>query len=293
MNRLKRLFLTLFAAAAMVAGAPSIPTSAETRQPPVTRPGAVVTPYILHLPGIGGPLGIDRAFSAGLEMARLPGVEIYDWTAGNPGLNALGAYERNRREARVVAGKIAEQYRKEPGRPIVVTGHSGGTGIAVWALEELPADVRVGTVVLMASALSPGYDLSVAMGRVTGRVYAFSSPHDNIVLGTGTTTFGTIDRVYTRAAGMVGFVRPEKAKHPGEYAKLVEMPYVTEWMALGNPGDHIGPMRRAFASQVLSPLLGGTPPVWVSPATRPVKKNGPASMPGRNPIEARPINGAS
>ena len=41
------------------------------------------------------------------------------------------------------------------------------TGLAVWALEKLPDDVKVDTVLLMSSALSPTYDLSKA--RITFR----------------------------------------------------------------------------------------------------------------------------
>jgi pimeloyl-ACP methyl ester carboxylesterase len=245
---------------------------------PATRPAVtkaqspVAAPYILHLPGIGGPLSIDRALSTGLSLAHLPDLEIYDWTDHDPGLHALTAYERNQRQAEVVAEKLTAQYRAHPDRPIIVTSHSGGTGIAVWALEKCPPEVKVRTLLLMASALSPGYDLSPALSHVTGHAYAFFSPHDNIVLGTGTSTFGTIDRVYTQAAGMVGFQEPKSPKVSGQYEKLIPMPYTADWMVFGNTGDHIGPMRRAFASQILSPLLGGTPPsTSTRPASRPTR----------------------
>lgn len=241
----------------------ALPVTAAASQP------AVPIPYILHLPGIGGPLSIDRALSAGLAMAHLPDLEIYDWTDHDPGLHALTAYDRNQREAQLVAEKLTAQYRAHPNQPIIVTSHSGGTGIAVWALEKCPADVKVQTLLIMASALSPTYDLSPALSHVTGHAYAFYSPHDNIVLGAGTFTLGTIDRVYTQAAGMVGFQKPESPKDPAQYDKLIPMPYTADWMSLGNPGDHIGPMRRLFAAQIIAPLLGGTPPPMFAPATRP------------------------
>ena len=254
-----------------------------------TRPAAkAVAPYIVHLPGIGGPLAIDRALSAGLQMAALPQIEIFDWTAHDAGLHALTAYDRNRQQAQVLAERLTAHYRAHPEQPIIITSHSGGTGVAVWALEKCPPDVKVQTLLLMAPALSPGYDLSPALAHVTGRAYAFYSPFDNIVLGTGTSTFGTIDRVYTQAAGMVGFKQPADAKFPREYAKLVPMPYTADWLALGNRGDHIGPMSRLFAAEVLSSLLGGTPPPMGAIATtRPITTTRPVRQATSGSVSVR------
>ncbi|HZZ42562.1 MAG TPA: hypothetical protein VFE58_06470 [Tepidisphaeraceae bacterium] len=231
---------------------------------PTTRPAV----YLIHLPGISGPLAIDRAMSAGVKLAGLPKPLVFDWTVGDPGLHALTAYGRNQEQAKILADRLTTQYRAHPDVPIEITAHSGGTAVAVWALEKCPADVKVQTVLLIASALSPTYDLSDALAHVCGKVYAFYSPFDDIVLGTGTKTLGTMDRVYTQAAGMVGFTQPTDAKEPAEYKKLIGMPYKQEWMKLGNRGDHIGAMGRVFAAEVLAPLLGGEAPELV-PATKP------------------------
>src|SRR5437870_4582131 len=175
-------------------------------------------PYLLHLCGIGGFMGIDRSMLAGLKQAGVEDeVEHYDWTANDPGLHALVAYDRNRQQAKVIAQKIIEHYRKYPGVAIHLTAHSGGAGLLVWALEDCPADVKVDTVVFLAPALSANYDLSKAMAHVK-KAYVFFSPHDDI-LGAGTKTFGTIDRVRTEAAGFLGFVTPEKADAE-QYKKL-------------------------------------------------------------------------
>jgi pimeloyl-ACP methyl ester carboxylesterase len=184
-------------------------------------------------------------------------MQIYDWTGDAPGLPALTGRKRHHEEAAKVAGMIVERRRKHPAARIVLTAHSGGTGIAVYALEMLPEDVNVDTVLLLSPALSPTYDLSKALPRVKGKVYCFPSPYDSAVLGLGTKLFGTVDGVKGEAAGKVGFVTPEKADEVTRkaYEKLVHRPYDRSWMRLGNIGNHIGPMIPTFAEKILTPLL--------------------------------------
>ena len=246
---------------------------------------------VVHLPGIGGERAVDHGWVAGLidggAVARdggpdggpdggEPEAEVFDWTDGRPGLPALAAYDHNRARAVQLAGRLADLRRAEPGRPIVLTAHSGGAGIAVWALEALPPGVSVDRLVLVAPALSPGYDLSPALAHVSGRAYALTSARDAVVLGTGTRLFGTIDRVNADAAGRVGFDVPGPAADaargdlpstrpttrpaarfadPAQYAKLVALPYDPAWAEIGNRGGHRGAMGRAFARRVVAPLL--------------------------------------
>ncbi len=84
---------------------------------------------------------------------------------------------------------------------------SGGAGIAVRALEWL-ADDAVERAILLAPAISPRYDLTAALRAVRREIVVFWSPLDVVVLGAGTRLFGTIDRVKTVGAGLVGFRVP-------------------------------------------------------------------------------------
>ena len=99
-------------------------------------------------------------------------------------------------------------------------GKSGGTGLVVRALEGLPED-SVEAAVLLSPALSPGYDLSRALRAVRREMVVFWSPLDLFVLGLGTRIFGTVDRVNSVSAGLVGFrppVGPDEAG-AGAYAQ--------------------------------------------------------------------------
>jgi hypothetical protein len=244
LKHLRTAFLPLVLLAGFVPGARG--------EAPTTQPGKA---WLLHLPGIGGTHNVDRAMVRGLHDGGWPGTtEIYDWTENDPGINALQAKQRNIGEAKIVADQLMTELREHPGVEITLTSHSGGCGIAVWALEQLPPGKQIQTLVLLASALSPGYDLSLALTHVHGHAYVFYSEHDQVVLGVGTTMFGTIDGVRGEAAGLVGFKRPTTVDAKA-YAKLVQIGYDSHWMALANVGTHIGCMSRPFSAKVLAPIF--------------------------------------
>lgn len=228
----------------------------------VEPPAVSLPPYLLHLPGIGGKRSIDQNMTEGFVQGGFSGqVEIYDWTEGDIGFDSLIADSRNHKEAKLIAAKLTERYDKDPASPIYLTSHSGGGGLAVWALEDLPDRVKINTLVLMSPALSPQYDLSKALRHVSGKAYVFSSMDDQLVLGTGCRLLGTIDGVKTDAAGRVGFAKPPGADD-AQYAKLVPMPFQLEWTHYGDMGNHVGGMTHRFARLILAPLVlsGKLPP---------------------------------
>ena len=230
--------------------------------------------YAIHLPGIAGSQRLDRYFVQGLRDGGYAGtIDIYDWPGADPGLGALFARQRNEGQADKVAAIIRQIYEKDPAAKVRIVCHSGGAGIAAWALERLPDDVKIETLVMIAPALSQRYDLSKALAHVRGKAHALTSVNDVLVLGAGTRMFGTIDGVKEEASGLRGFTMPEGADAK-QYEKLVQVPYDEAWMDLGNIGDHIGPMGRRFAAEMISPLLQGRdmPPTKPRATTRATQK---------------------
>lgn len=223
--------------------------------PAAPRPPTAGATYVLHLPGVAGETPIDHWW---LDALRQGGVgdrlEVYDWTCNDRGLGALRAIERNHAQAQAITGRIVAQRRADPSGRVILTAVSGGTGVAVWALERLPPGVRVDAVVLVAPAFAPDYDLSAALRHVQVNAYAFTSSADVVVLGLGTRLFGTIDRKNTDAAGLVGLHVPSNADLVA-YRKLKEMRYRPEWLRWGNFGDHTGAMSVTFARDYLAPIL--------------------------------------
>jgi pimeloyl-ACP methyl ester carboxylesterase len=237
---------------------------------PSTKPQPQLPPraQLIHVPGIGGHMRIDDSLIAGLRDGGIDAeIQIYDWTGPDRGLVSLGSTTRHASESAKVAEMITSIARADPRRKIILTGHSGGAAIVVWALEKLPNDVHIDTLLMMQPALSPSYDLNKALSRVRGHAYSLYSVHDP-VLGPGTRLLGTMDRVRTEAAGAVGFTDPPNAADHAQYQKLTQFEYQDSWMRYGDIGDHIGPMRRSFAKNMLAPLLlTGKLPQFAAPAT--------------------------
>ena len=255
-----------------------------------TQPDPPPPRYHLHLNGIGGYRFIDKYMLVGLQDGGVTGdVRAYDWTGMDVGLGALLVDSRHKEQSQKVAELITLIARAQPGRRITLSTHSAGAGICVWALAQLPDDVKVDSILMLAPALSPQFDLTPALRHVTGKIYAFYSPYDGAVLGLGTKMFGTVDGVKTEAAGKVGFKMPPEAD-PKQYEKLVQVPYDSAWIKLGNIGDHIGSMSRPFAREVLAPLLLSGQLPRIAPAD--TRKKDPLKLPPPMPTsKAAPTTG--
>jgi hypothetical protein len=234
--------------------------------PPTHTPAPAV--YHLHLPGIGGDNPVERWWCRQIEQTVADNLragpdappvlvrsDLYDWTGSGGPMKALQDVDHARAEALVVAGMIAQWRRAHPDTRLILSGASGGAGPAVWALEALPPDVRVDELILVSPALARDYDLSKALQRITGRAHVFASEGDNLILGWGTRTYGTIDRRHVESAGLRGFSVPAGADERLYATKLMAMPYRTEWRRYWNFGGHAHAMSPSFARHVIAPIV--------------------------------------
>jgi hypothetical protein len=218
-------------------------------------------PLVLVADGVGGAelcsLGLEYAAAwsqAALEVRRL------GWGHG------FGRWYRDLTETdwhaqqadRLAAEALAAH---QAGRTVYLVGKSGGTGLVVWALERLPAG-SVEAAVLLAPALSPGYDLSRALAAIRGEMTVFHSPLDLIVLGAGTSLFGTVDRVHTAAAGLHGFRRPATPADGSfdPYSRLRQIRWTPRMGRTGYLGGHVGPDLPGFLRRYVLPRLGASKP---------------------------------
>lgn len=222
-----------------------------------------------------GTLDIPR----GLRAAGYRGaVEAFGWQCALGGtLRDQLDYNRNREQARRLAHRIKQYHQAYPAGRINLIALSAGTGIVVWALESLPEDCHVGTVVFLGSSLSRQCNLSRALRRIDGHLYNFYTPTDPVLMHLVPVT-GSIDRVSTgpSVAGLFGFACPDRAT-PQERMlyrlRLRNMPHREEYARCGYRGMHIDATKAPFVRQFLAPLLReeldpGTPspPVACNPA---------------------------
>jgi hypothetical protein len=210
-----------------------------------------------------------------LAAERLPcAVEIVPWGHGLLRWHADLTDVANRdAQARLIAARIRDHKADRPGDPVFLVAKSGGAGVVVKALELLGHE-EVERAVLLAPALSPGYDLTGALGGVRHEIVVFWSPLDFIILGVGTRIFGTTDRKRTASAGLVGFRSPSRESldaaggqlynrhggpfekpHGSPYDKLHQVRWHRRMAATAHFGGHWGPDSPVFLRKYVAPLL--------------------------------------
>jgi len=186
--------------------------------------------------------------------------EIFDWTTGHASLMLyhVQAWQRNQSVAGCLADHIAAIQSRQPNRPIVLVGHSGGGAMAVMALDQLPPGFKIQQAILLAPDVSPSYPLETALGKTVQGIDVFYSNLDWVVLGAATYTVGTIDRVWTPAAGMVGFRTQQSSDVLGKnlYAtKLHQHGYDPAMSFSGHFGGHFTCTLPEFVKSYVSPVL--------------------------------------
>lgn len=235
-------------------------------EPPEVPPDGEGAGLVLVADGVGG---LDLCGTALRYVAAAEGfpheVRTLTWGHGFGRWHAdLTNVPNHEAKAALIAAEVAVLAERRAGAPAFLVGKSGGTGLVVRALEALPAD-SVEVAVLLSPALSPGYDLSGALRAVRREMVVFWSPLDMVVLGLGTRIFGTVDRVNSVSAGLVGFRPPEGLDEAGlaQYRKLRQVRWRPTMVRTGYLGGHVGPDSPAFLRKYVLPLLtvGGAPAV--------------------------------
>lgn len=227
------------------------------------REGPLEDEVVFLLGGIGGtqfgPVMWRRALR---ELGWPVGSVLFNWHRGLWGesLSDLLWLRRNRFMARRLARRILAHRRDHPRCRVHILSFSGGTAIAVFALEVLSGRPAVDTLVLVGSAIRPDYNLAPALKSVQ-RAYALMSERDRYILGLGTRLLGTMDRTHCASAGLVGFAMPREASPEDRslYERLVQLQWSPALKGLGHYGGHTGWLAPEFLKEHLLPLLRGRP----------------------------------
>jgi hypothetical protein len=159
-----------------------------------------------------------------------------------------------------VTRKIVKFHNNYPDAPVYVVGLSAGTGVAVWGVERLPAEVKVDSLVLLGSSLSSTFNMSKCLRHVKNKVFVLTSSQDAVLSGFIPVT-GTIDGAYlVEPAGLVGF-RPPARVGPDDLKayqeKIVNVPWQSSFESLGNAGGHTDATSFAFVKEYIARRLLG------------------------------------
>jgi len=217
---------------------------------------------VVSLDGVGGYNWGPKWLRAGLDEAGVASaIVIYDWSMGPKGMFVADLVDeaRNRAAAKDLAQMVETYTAAMPNRPVTLIGHSGGTAVVVWALEDLPEGIQVERAILMAPALAPDYDLSKALRHVRSRLYVMYSYADVPLMAAGTAVFGTMDRQHSVSAGLVGFKMPANVEpaERAQYLKVRQIPWTISLIKTGHLGGHMGWTSTRFARDFLAPILTG------------------------------------
>lgn len=263
----------------------------QPRQPYVTTE-RLDRGLVIVLTGIEGRSAFNEAICRGLNDGGVNwAIELYDWTSIFGLLPSLRAEGRNREQAALVADKIVRYRLSCPGKPVMIVGQSGGTAIAAWAAEALPPDEEIDGIVMIASSLSPDYSLDRALAKTSQGIVSFYSEYDFVLLGFGTTIYGTMDGEHTSGAGKVGFTVPEASTRPALYDKLFQIPWSRAMADTGNTGMHLSSGTAKFVATYIAPFITVEEP-WNPGMTKRILARVPATTQPACP-EPPPANEAT
>jgi len=206
-----------------------------------------------YLDGAGNWGWGQTSVGEGLRRAGYRGdVEVFLWTTSlNPLIDQINIIAARLR-ARQLARKIEDYHRRYPDTKINIVALSAGTGVAVWAIEDLTGGVRVDNFAMLGSSLSHNYDVRPALKHMTGSIFVFHSPLDGVL--PSTLIVGTIDgRHGVEPAGLVGLDVP-----PGAENRVVNIAWTKEAKRFGWQGGHVDTANPVFVAKEIAPLLFST-----------------------------------
>jgi len=226
---------------------------------------------VVCLSGAGGMMGETERVREGLNAGGVRrAIEIFEWSGGGVLSDQTNVAE-NHRKAQRLSRRIEEYMRSYPGRPVHLIGVSAGTGLVVWALEDLSEGHQATGAVLISSSLDTKYDLTSALGKVSDRLYSFNSVADTI-LSLGVTFAGTVDRGGGIAGGLVGFSPPDGVSDETQTLYKEKLVQVSWWpgdVVLGHLGNHLGATSPAYVETKIAPIILGEQVPGLGPPKHP------------------------
>jgi hypothetical protein len=179
---------------------------------------------VVILPGIEGESLANHNIRQGLADGGVPyALVIYRWGFPVPGIGLMVNQTNataNRKAGSELAEAIVRYQQKRPGRPVFLIGHSGGGGVAIFALEALagmPGARPIEGAFLLHASISADYPLGRALGMTRRGIANAYNPEDTAMLSVGTGMFGNVDGGRGPTAGLHGFA----SRHPKLYQKPI------------------------------------------------------------------------
>lgn len=217
-------------------------------------------PLVWVLDGAGDLKGLSNALVQTNALSGEPvELTVFPWSHG---YRRLFKDQTDTAHARLqgarLAAAIQERKLMEPGRRVVVVGHSAGCAVALAAGDLLPRDA-VDRFILLAPSVSTGYDLRPTLWTAKEGMDVYCSKKDWVALGFVVRVVGTTDNPSSgAAAGRYGF----QPKGPNALAQLEAARFRQHFWSpelawTGHTGGHHGMFAPGFIQAYLLPLMAG------------------------------------
>jgi len=250
-----RIAVTVFVGIAGLA----LPRAGATEPKPESDSSLEPKPGVVFVVGgIGGLDSVGRAAVHVFPKMGLPhDVRDFVWQHGTGHfLKDLQDTDYLVERAADLAVEVRRVKTADPDRPVYLIGKSAGAAVVLFAAEQLPP-ASIERMILLSAAVSANFDLRPALRATRNEVVSFHSCCDWLVLGLGTTEFGTADRVHGKSAGLYGFVKPAdmSAEDAALFRRLVQVPWSIDMMTGLNLGGHQGTSMPGFLKREVAPWL--------------------------------------
>jgi len=169
-----------------------------------------------------------------------------------------------------LTGQIENQLKRHPETEVNLIGLSAGSGVVMWAVENLKPPYKVKNVILLGSSLSSDYDARKALKNITGEIIVYYSPKDGVLDGAAR-LLGSIDGKFGDCAGLVGMRGPGS-----ETGRIKNVAWSKSFSKLGWTGSHTDCTSEPFVRVELAkhvvpendrtPVRGRVRPVGPKPA---------------------------
>lgn len=207
----------------------------------------------------------------GLHAVGYKGAVInFTWSPTlNPALDQTVGRPIARLKGMDLAKEINRYLAKYPKNEVNIICLSAGTGVGIWACENLQSPAKVRNLVMLGASISSDYDARRALEHISGHIYVYHS-HGDMVLQGPVRSLGTIDgKLGVDPAGVVG-LRPRGLRTE----KIVNIPWAPRYERYGWTGAHTDATSEPFVRAYLSKHVLPEP----APATPPTAATQPAAV---------------
>lgn len=212
------------------------------------------------------PVGLEQAGYKGL-------VTNHHWSLTmNPALDQTLRFIA-RGSGGVLAGGIQDFLKRYPDADANIIALSAGTGVAMWAVEDLKPPAKVNNLILVGSSISSTYDVRKALANMKGNIYVYYASSDPVLQGP-VRLLGTIDGKFDDAAGLVGLRGPGAAG-----GRVRNIGWSPKFESLGWTGGHADCTNSRFVKAEISKHI-----VRHGPARKATPTSAPSESPDKTPI---------